>query len=115
MATLRIDSGDLHVLLSTWEKVGALKGDMAVPVTSIERVDYVPNARRSAQGFRALGTGLPGAISLGRWRGRGLKSFVAAYRNAPGYVISLRNGPYDQLVITSPPVPELDAIASPGM
>ena len=112
MATLRIDSGD-HVSLSTWEKVGALKGDMAVPVTSIERVDYVPSVGAGRhKGFERSAPAFPAQFP---WPLEGSRVEVVRRRiSQRARICDLASQrPYDQLVITSPPVPELDAIASP--
>lgn len=110
MAELRITGNELHVQLSRWERVGALSGDVTVPISSITDVEHVDSARSAIRGLRAPGTGLPGVVALGHWRGRGRHDFVAAYRNEPGYVVRLDGQRFDRLIVSSPPVPSLDAL-----
>jgi hypothetical protein len=110
MAVLRVVDDELRIELSRWEKIGALSGDLVFPLTSIVSVERVDTARSSIRGMRAPGTGLPGRLALGRWRGRGSVDFVAAYRDDPGYVVDLTGEPVNRLIISSPRVDELDAL-----
>ncbi len=111
MATLSIDGGQLDVKLSGWERVGALRrSDVSVPTSAVVSVKRLDNARNGIRGMRAPGTGLPGVIALGSWRKLGIVDFVAVSRSEPGYVIELQGQHFDRLVISSPPIPALDAL-----
>lgn len=111
MATLSVDGDQLQVELSGWEKIGALRrSDVSVPMSAVVSVQRLDNARRGIRGIRAPGTGWPGVIALGSWRKRGIVDFVAVSRNEPGYVIELECQHFDRLVISSPPIPQLDAL-----
>lgn len=111
MADVRMTEDELRIELSRWERIGALSGDVIVPTTAIVDVERVAPARSAIRGMRAPGTGWPGRIALGHWRKRGVHDFVAAYRDDPGYVISLRDHDFDRVVVSTPPIPALDALA----
>ncbi len=100
MAELSIDGDELVIGLSRWEQLGALRGDLRVPVSAIAGVREVAAASRELRGFRAPGTGWPGRIALGTWRGRFGKDFVATYRREPGVVIELQGQPFSRLIIS---------------
>ena len=111
MAALSIDGEQLNVELSGWEKIGSIRrSDVSVPMSAVVSVKRLDNARDGIRGIRAPGTGLPGVIALGSWRKRGSVDFVAVSRNEPGYVVELEGERFDRLVISSPPIPELDAL-----
>ena len=111
MAELSVESGTLNVKLSGWEKIGALRRtDVSVPMTSVASVKRLENARDGIRGMRAPGTGWPGRIALGSWRTWRTVDFVAVTRNEAGYLIELRDEPFNRLVVSSAPIPELDAL-----
>lgn len=111
MAQLRVIDDHLTVSLSRWERVGALRrSDVTVPLSAVVSVDRLDNARDAIRGIRSPGTGLPGVIALGTWRTRRTVDFVAVTRNEPGYAIGLDGQRFDRLVISSPPIPELDGL-----
>ena len=78
MAELLIEDGALHVRLSALEKLGALRGDIMIPLRSVTAVRVSDNPwSEELRGIRAPGTGLPGVISLGTRRGKGILDFAA--------------------------------------
>lgn len=78
------------VRLSPWEKVGALHGDFTVPRRAVLSVRVTDTPFRELRGIRAPGTGFPGLIALGTFRGRRRKpDFCAVYRGRPALVIDL--------------------------
>jgi len=112
MAEIVVVDGQLIVKLTAMERLGALRrSDVMVPLSSVTSVERLDNARHGIRGLRAPGTGLPGVIALGTWRTRRTIDFVAVSRNEPGYVIELDGGrQFHRLVISSPPIEELDAL-----
>lgn len=108
MAHLAKTTDGYRLELTTLEKIGAIHTDIDIPTTAIEAVRHVPNARAEVRGLRAPGTGLPGIIALGQWRTRRTKSFVAAYRDEPGYVIDLTGHRFDRIIVSTAPTPALD-------
>jgi len=106
-----IGDSELSIILSRWEKVGALRtSNVTVPLSAISSVQRLGNARDGIRGIRAPGTGLPGVIALGTWRTRKAKDFVAATRDEPGYLIELDGQDFSRLVVSSAPVEELEAL-----
>lgn len=111
MAELTVVNEQLHLELSTWEKVGALqRNDLVFPMASIASVARVDNARKPIRGVRLPGTGWPGRVALGSWRTRRTVDFVAVYRNDAGYLVEFDGQRFDRLIVSSPPLPELDAL-----
>jgi hypothetical protein len=115
MATLTRDGDDLVLRLSRWERLGALRGDVRVPSTAVERVQVVADPWRGViRGLRAPGAGLPGVIALGTWRYRGGKDFVAVRgRGRPAVVVHLRDAPYRRLVVSAGDAERLAASIRP--
>jgi hypothetical protein len=101
MATLRIDDGELVLALSRWERLGAMHRDIRVPLTSVEDVAVTEHPFGELRGIRAPGTGMPGVIALGTWRGRGEKGFAAVYRKGAGVVVRLRDSEFAWLCVSS--------------
>ena len=114
VAELVIHGDRLRVVLSRWEKIGALSGDLSFPVGAISSVQRVGDVRSQRRGIRLPGTDVPGRLALGRWRSRVGIDFVAATRHEAGYVIVLDGERFDRLLVSSVHVTELDALAEGG-
>jgi hypothetical protein len=99
MAELRVEGSELVVELSELEKVGALRGDVRVPLASVRAVRVADDPRPELRGIRAPGTGIPGIIALGSRRGEG-HDFAAVYHDHPAVVVELEGTQFDRLVIT---------------
>ena len=106
----------VEVRLTPWEKVGALRGDFAVPRSAVRRVRVTDRPFSELRGFRAPGTGFPGLIALGTFRGRRRKpDFYAVYRGRPALVIDLdpETAAFERLVLsTAAPDRIAEAIAT---
>ena len=87
------------VALSDLEKVGALRGDVRVPLSAVRVVRVADDPRPELRGMRAPGTGIPGVIALGSRRGEG-HDFGAVYHNRPAVVVELEGTSYDRLVVS---------------
>ena len=55
--------------------------------------------------MRAPGTGLPGVLALGTWRGNGGKDFAALYRGGPAVVVELEGAPFRRLLVSAHDAP----------
>jgi hypothetical protein len=107
VAEIRCDDTTLTVALSPIEMLGAMHRSLTIPLEHIVSVRVSSAPRRELRGIRAPGTGLPGVIRLGTWRGRNGKDFAAVYRNRPVLVVDLADEAFQRLVVT---VADADAI-----
>jgi hypothetical protein len=60
MAELQIEDSELALHLSTAEKVGAVHGDLRVPLSAVRRVEILADAHEPADHGIKLGTRIPG-------------------------------------------------------
>jgi hypothetical protein len=101
MAELLIEDGALHVRLSALEKLGALRGDITLPLRSVTAVRVSDDPWSELRGVRAPGTGLPGVISLCTRRGKGIRDFAAVYgRAGRAVVVEATGAGFDRIVIS---------------
>lgn len=114
MATLRREGSELVVKLNDLEKAGALRGDVRVPLDAVRSVRVSLTPFRELRGIRAPGTGLPGVVALGTWRGRGGKDFAAVYRGGPAVVVELEGAEFRRLLVSAHDAAAVvDALAPP--
>ena len=109
MATLGIEGEKLTVGLSALEALGALRRSFSVPLSAVREVRWVADPLRQVRGMRVPGTGVPGVIALGSWRGRFGRDFVAAYRRS-GVVVELEGQPDRRLVMSCDPSARVRAV-----
>ena len=101
MAEIDLGGGQLTVRLSRLERLGALRGDVAVALADVAAVRAVDDPWAELRGVRAPGTGVPGVIALGTRRGGFGRDFAAVYGHNPGIVVELAHGPFGRLVIST--------------
>ena len=89
MATIAVDGNDLVVRLSTLERIGALRGDIRLPLASVRVVRVSDTPGSELRGIRAPGIGVPGVISLCTRRGLGFRDFAAVYGRCPVLVVEM--------------------------
>jgi hypothetical protein len=98
---LVVEDGVLRVRLSALEKLGAMRGDIIVPLATITAVRVSDDPWSELRGIRAPGTGWPGVISLSTRRGKGIRDFSAVYgRAGRAVVVEARGAEFDRLVIS---------------
>jgi hypothetical protein len=100
MATLAVDGNDLVVRLSALEKIGALRGNIRVPLAAVRAVRVSDTPWSELRGIRAPGTGLPGVISLCTRRGPGIHDFAAVYGRCPALVVEMTGASFDRFVVS---------------
>lgn len=88
--------------LSTLERLGALHGDVVIPRPSIRSARVAANPWSELRGLRAPGTGWPGRIALGTWRGRFGRDFFAVFGREPAVVLELRDQRFARVVVSVP-------------
>ena len=102
MARLLVDGDDVVLHLSRLEKLGALHGDVRVPLAAVRNISVTGDPWKWRRGVRVLGTGVPGRVSLGRRRGaRGVKDFAAVYQREEGILIDLKGVSFHRLVVSA--------------
>lgn len=102
MAHLTTEGDELVLRLSRCERIGALHGDIRVPLAAVEKAYTSPRPFDELRGTRAPGTGIPRVIALGTWRRRGgPRDFAALYRGRPGVIVCLRGAPYERLLVSA--------------
>lgn len=102
MVALVAASGEITVRLNPIEKLGALRGDVRVPLSAVRSVRVTAQPWDEVRGMRAPGTGLPGVIMLGTTRGAFGKDFCAVYRGRPAVVVDLDGQRFQRLILCTP-------------
>ena len=96
-----VDGSDLVVRLSGFEKLGALRGDVRLPLSSITDVGVEAESGQARRGLRAPGTGMPTVLYLGNWWHRGGWDFLAIQPRKPAVRVDLSPGErYARLLVT---------------
>jgi hypothetical protein len=101
MASLSVEGGELVLRLSPLEKLGALHGDVRVPLQAVDELTISRRPFGDLHGVRAPGTGVPRVIALGTWRQRDGKDFAALYRGKAAVVVSLRDAGFRRLLVAA--------------
>jgi hypothetical protein len=99
MALIATEGSELVVRLRPLEKVGAMHGDIRVPLAAIRSVSVAAQPWGLLRGFRAPGTGLPGVIMLGTSRGAFGKDFAAVYARRPAVLVELDGQSFQRLIV----------------
>jgi hypothetical protein len=102
MAELHVDGDDLVLQLSATEKVEAVHGNPAVPLSAISNVEIIDNAHE----WTGIGVGLkvgmrmPGKATVATVRGHGEKIFIVVHGDTPrGVRIHLTDAPWDEWIV----------------
>jgi hypothetical protein len=109
---MRLDvTGDTLALhLSRKDEALALKRSFELPLSHVVGVRVEPRkAMEAERGIRAPGTGFPGKVALGTWRGKGGKQFWYVHSGDRVLVLDLADEDYARLVLE---VADPDAWAS---
>jgi hypothetical protein len=103
MATVTVDGPDLVVRLSWKEKLGAVHGDVRVPVSSVQAATVELTPWNLIRGVKFAGTGIPGRTALGVRQSREGKDFTAVHPDQPAVRIDLdEKSPYSRLIVSVP-------------
>lgn len=98
MARIEYDDREVRVVLTAFEKAGAVHGDVTVPRTAVTEVEFTRTPMDEVSGLRFPGTHIPGRMTLGSFPGRS-RTFAVAY-SKPGVIIHLRGQRFGRLVIS---------------
>jgi hypothetical protein len=101
VAQLRVHGDHLLVELSRLEKLEAVHGNLALPISDITSVRAVGNPWPELRGIRAPGTGIPRVISAGTRRGSFGKDFAVVHGAGEAVVVELNDdAAYHRVVVT---------------
>jgi hypothetical protein len=105
-----VESGNVVVKMSEFEKFEAFHADVHVPLTAVRDVRVVEDAWPELRGIRAPGTGIPGVIAVGTRRGSFGKDFAVVHGKETAVVIDLDGASYSRLVVTTPDAENVAAV-----
>ncbi|HXW44188.1 MAG TPA: hypothetical protein VEL03_05350 [Streptosporangiaceae bacterium] len=100
MANFLITDDTVTVELSGLEKVEAGHGNLTIPRSAITSAEVVPDGMDQVRGFKVLGTGLPGVIEAGTFRGSQGSLFAVCHGRKPAVVLRLTGQRHDVVVVT---------------
>lgn len=101
MAKLTVDGPDLVVGLSWLEKLGAVHGDVRVPLHAVRSAVAEPQPWGAVRGSKLAGTGIRGVAVLGTRYFDGGRDFVALTNGRPAVRVELGDdAPYAQLLVS---------------
>ena len=101
MARLIVDGPDLVVGLSWLEKLGAVHGNVRVPLRAVRSAVAEPNPWDALRGIKLAGTGIPGVIALGTRRFASGQDFAAVKGGGPAVRVDLsEESPFARLVVS---------------
>jgi hypothetical protein len=112
MAEVLIEGDDLVVHLSALERLGAMRGDVRVPRSTVTECRVSSDPWSELRGIRAPGTGWPGVISLCTRRGDGIRDFAAVYGKRPAVVVELSGAEFNRLVVSVRDAPFAEELAA---
>jgi hypothetical protein len=100
MAKLIVDGPDLVVHMSSLEKLGALRGDVRIPLSTVRSAEIEPHPWGALRGIR-VGTGIPGVIALGIRRFAQGQDFTAVVGGKTAVRVDLsQESPFARLVVS---------------
>jgi len=94
MAELQTEGGELVLHLGAAEKIGAVHGDLRVPLSAVRGVDVLQDAHEPADHGIKLGTRIPGMIEVGTVRDGGRNIFAAVHPGTPRGVRIVLDGSF---------------------
>jgi hypothetical protein len=103
LAHLSADATTLHLHLGPLEVLGALHGDIDIPLSEISDISLEERPWRSLRGIRAPGTGIPWVIAYGTRRRFGVaqRDFSLVRGGGPAVRIEcVEPAPFARLVVT---------------
>jgi hypothetical protein len=102
-ARITVDGADLTVHLGPVDKALALRGDVRIPLASVQDVKVTDRPLTNLRGVRAPGFGIPDVLAYGTWRHSGGLDFVAALGRGPALLITTdEDAPFRRLLVGMP-------------
>lgn len=99
MVDVEVHDGKVEFILRGWHRVWALRRRVVVPQAALAGVRRDPQYARRPDGWRLMGTYLPGVISAGHYCGRRGREFWDVSRPENALVVELRDHRFARLVV----------------
>ncbi len=99
MVITTVNSDTLTLEVQGLDKLWALKTRIEIPLGHIRGVEVDSKAASHPQGWRELGTHIPGVLTAGTVRHDGRRIFWDVHNPANAVVINLHDDRYDQLIV----------------
>jgi hypothetical protein len=100
VANLLISDDTVTIELTLAEKAETLHGNLTVPRSAITDARVVPDGMAEVHGFKLAGSGIPGVIEAGTFRGAQGSTFAVCHGPNPAIVLQLTGQHYDLIVVT---------------
>jgi hypothetical protein len=100
VANLVIDADTVTVQMSPAEKAEALHRDLTIPRSAITGVRVVSSGMDAVHGFKLLGSGVPGVLMVGTFKGADGSTFAICHGNGPAIVIDITGEHFDRIVMS---------------
>ena len=100
MAHFLITDETVTVELSGLEKIEAAHGNLTIPRGAITSAEVVPDGMEQVRGFKIAGSGIPGVIEAGIFRGSQGSTFAVCHGRKPAVVLRLTGQHHDLVVVT---------------
>ncbi len=99
MVDVEVHDGEIEFIVRGWHRFWALRRRVVVPQAAVVAVRRDPQYARRPNGWRLLGTYLPGAIAAGHYLGRRGREFWDVSRPENALVIELQGHRFARLVV----------------
>ncbi len=104
MAHVNFDGLNLRITLSPMERAATFRSEVVVPRAALADVRTAANIWDEMQhGIAPLGVGYKGMVFIGIALTPRRRDFCILGKPGPGIVIALRNGEFDQILLSLPP------------
>ncbi len=100
VAILVISDDTVTVQMTMAEKAEALHRDLTVPRSGITGVRVVSSGIDAVHGFKLVGSGIPGVLMVGTFKGSEGSTLAVCHGNGPAIVIDLTGEHFDRIVVT---------------
>jgi hypothetical protein len=110
------EDDQLVITLEGWEAIWSLRRRLVIPKSAIQAIQWTPQLSYPGRLWRIGGTGLPGVLYAGNWRGNGMWHFLYLARphgwgwSPSGTItaenvltITTRDFAYQQILLTCEP------------
>ena len=100
MANIVVTGDTVTIQLSAMEKIEAAHGSLTIPRSAIASAQAVPDGMAEVSGFKLAGSGIPGVIEAGTFRGPQGHILAVCHGRKPAVVLHLSGQHFDRVIVT---------------